>query len=281
MLNAKCLIPVFFCLSVCPLLAQDEASPLKPDLNKPDRLGAILGFSALRQQGSFTVDCNCDAFTGGGGWGLLLGAFYEGSTISSVTWGIQVGYNHREIDARYLLNEDTTLSSSDGKSVFKNIEIPFRHTSNVSLSALFTQPYVKWFPLGQKVFLRLGAAANIVISSNKNFHKILLTNSVILPNDDVVRIELDRAAIEARKMKMASENDVIIQDGPMTDINTFQLALQPALGLELRVGKRMLLVPVIEYSIPVNGLSNKDTDFRLQELHFIFELHVQLGSARP
>ncbi len=272
----KSLCAVFILICSACAFADDDASPLRPDDSNPQRLGAFIGYSALWQQGTFSVDCNCNTFQDGAGSGLLIGGLYEASTIGSLTYGAQLGFHHRSLDARYVLNEDTTMRSADGKSVFRNILIPYRHTATVSTDAIFIQPYLRWFPFGQRFFVRVGAAANIVVSSHKEFHKILLSNTVVLPNDDVVQISLDRAAIEASGKQMVNDNEVIVQNGPMSDISAFQLALQPAIGYELKVGKRSFLVPVLEFSLPLSAMSTVDKDFRVPGFHLSAELHFQL-----
>ncbi len=263
------------CLSTLAYADQEESPILALNL-RPAHVGGYLGLGGLWQKGAFSVDCNCNQFVKGAGSTISFGALYENSSEISLLWGAQLGYEHRSLESRYVLTEDTTLRSLDGKTKFSNVPISFRHTATVNLDAVVLKPYVKWFPIKTRIFLRFGVQAALFVASNKEFHKTLLTNVVALPNDDIVNVQLDRQAIEASGLKMTSDNEVVIQDGPMNDLESFQLSLHPAIGAELRMSKRMFLVPSLEYSIPLGAISTVDTGFATNALQFFMELHYEL-----
>ncbi|MFM7774466.1 MAG: hypothetical protein ACKO9V_06430 [Candidatus Kapaibacterium sp.] len=249
-----------------------DASPLGPG-QYFERFGGFLSAGGIRQSGSFTVDCPCQSFTGGGGSEFSVGAVYERVPASSYIWGVTAGYRYRTMDARYVLREDTTLRSLDGQSLFPNVQIPFRHSSTISVSSITVMPYVKRF-IAKSLFARVGLAAGVVVGSTKDFRKTLLTNTVTLPNDDVIRIEMDRAALEARGLRFSGDNEVVLEEGPMNDVSAFNLAVVPAVGFQWQVGKRMFLVPMFEYSLPVTGVSSTDTSLRMHALRAVVEVHV-------
>lgn len=249
-----------------------DASPLGPD-QFFERAGGYISFGGIRQTGSFSVDCPCQDFSGGGGAEFAIGGLYEYFPVDGLKWGINAGFQYRSMDARYVLREDTTLRSLDGMSSFSNIAIPFRHTSNISVQSFTIAPYLKHF-LARTLFVRLGASAQIIVGASKNFHKVLLTNTVTLPNDDVVSIGLDRAALEAAGKRLIGENEVVIQEGSMSDVSAFQLSLQPAVGFQWQVSKRIFLVPMFEYSLPLTSVSSVDTGLRMNAFRGVVEIHV-------
>lgn len=268
-LNALCTLLL---TPVCILAQKGDASPLGPD-QFFERAGGYVSAGGLRQYGSFSVDCPCQSFIGGGGSEFAIGALYERVPQNELIWGINAGYQYRSVDAMYVLREDTTLRSLNGQSVFPNVQIPFRHASTLSFSSFTVTPYLKYF-LTKTLFARLGASAGLVVSSSKDFRKILLTNSVTLPNDDVVRIQLDRAALEASGKRLANDNEVVLQEGAMSDGSAFQLAVQPAVGFQWQVSKRLFLVPMIEYSLPLTSVSTVDTSLRLNSFRGVVEIHL-------
>ncbi|MFN4769054.1 MAG: hypothetical protein ACK54V_10415 [Candidatus Kapaibacterium sp.] len=249
-----------------------DASPLGPD-QFFERAGGYISFGGIRQTGSFSVDCPCQDFSGGGGAEFAIGGLYEYFPVDGLKWGINAGFQYRSMDARYVLREDTTLRSLDGMSSFSNVAIPFRHTSNISVQSFTIAPYLKHF-LARTLFVRLGASAQIIVGASKNFHKVLLTNTVTLPNDDVVSIGLDRAALEAAGKRLIGENEVVIQEGSMSDVSAFQLSLQPAVGFQWQVSKRIFLVPMFEYSLPLTSVSSVDTGLRMNAFRGVVEIHV-------
>ncbi|MFN5867051.1 MAG: hypothetical protein ACK45R_08660 [Candidatus Kapaibacterium sp.] len=249
-----------------------DASPLGPD-QFFERAGGYISFGGIRQTGSFSVDCPCQDFSGGGGAEFAIGGLYEYFPVDGLKWGINAGFQYRSMDARYVLREDTTLRSLDGMSSFSNVAIPFRHTSNISVQSFTVAPYLKHF-LARTLFVRLGASAQIIVGASKNFHKVLLTNTVTLPNDDVVSIGLDRAALEAAGKRLIGENEVVIQEGSMSDVSAFQLSLQPAVGFQWQVSKRIFLVPMFEYSLPLTSVSSVDTGLRMNAFRGVVEIHV-------
>ena len=263
---------LFVCAGATAFAQKGDASPLGPD-QFFERAGGYISFGGIRQTGSFSVDCPCQDFSGGGGAEFAIGGLYEYFPVDGLKWGINAGFQYRSMDARYVLREDTTLRSLDGMSSFSNVAIPFRHTSNISVQSFTIAPYLKHF-LARTLFVRLGASAQIIVGASKNFHKVLLTNTVTLPNDDVVSIGLDRAALEAAGKRLIGENEVVIQEGSMSDVSVFQLSLQPAVGFQWQVSKRIFLVPMFEYSLPLTSVSSVDTGLRMNAFRGVVEIHV-------
>lgn len=263
---------LFVCAGATAFAQKGDASPLGPD-QFFERAGGYISFGGIRQTGSFSVDCPCQDFSGGGGAEFAIGGLYEYFPVDGLKWGINAGFQYRSMDARYVLREDTTLRSLDGMSSFSNVAIPFRHTSNISVQSFTIAPYLKHF-LARTFFVRLGASAQIIVGASKNFHKVLLTNTVTLPNDDVVSIGLDRAALEAAGKRLIGENEVVIQEGSMSDVSVFQLSLQPAVGFQWQVSKRIFLVPMFEYSLPLTSVSSVDTGLRMNAFRGVVEIHV-------
>ncbi len=255
---------------------EQEESPILALNTRPAHVGGFLGLGGLWQSGLFTVDCNCNSFKDGGGTQFSIGALYEAETNSSLLFGGQLGFERRSLEARYLLTEDTTLSSSNGSTKPSTVQLTFRHAATVSLSSLFLKPYVKWFPIKPKVFARLGLNASLVVKAEKEFHKTLLTNAVQLDNGDIVSISLDRSRLEASGFTMLNDNEVILQQGSMQGASSFLVSLCPAIGAELRVSKHMFLCPVVEYSLDLTALSSTDTSFKTNALQFFIELHYEL-----
>ena len=60
----------------------------------------------------------------------------------------------------------------------------------------------------------------------------------------------------------------------MSDVSAFQLSLQPAVGFQWQVSKRIFLVPMFEYSLPLTSVSSVDTGLRMNAFRGVVEIHV-------
>lgn len=270
------------CLVLCAtttVIAQNQSSPLSPEDVRPERVGVTIGVTGVQQSGEFNVNCDCPGFKSGGGSGIIIGGVYELESYSSIVAGVVGGYHFRSFDAINNLQNDTSLSTADLSTSFQNIPLTSKHKSEVSLAEIFAMPYIKFFPFKKTAFLRLGANIGYIVNSTFN-HTIQITQSTVqLQNGETVRLSFDAAKLQARGMKLLTENTALVEEGAIPKLNLLQFALNPAIGAEIRVNKQFWLVPVIQYSLPLTNISSFGKDYKVSSFQFLLELHYTLKAG--
>jgi hypothetical protein len=262
------------CLLPIGMMAQSKVSdPRTPyTWNKPLQVGGWIGFGPSIQTGLIVTDaCNCE-FDGGRGSSFSAGVSVEGQLAHQFVWGLGLEYTHNSFTAKYQETElvDIEKTASGTKA---EIAVPFRHTAQLSASTFSLLPYVKWFPIGSKVFLRLGLNAGVLLSPSLSHTKELLQRTTVLSSGEIVRISLD-PALDPR---VISEDKAIIQQGDLINPVAFQFGLQPGAGAEFRIGKKVFLGPTITYLLPFTQYSSySGSTFKVANLHVMGELRISL-----
>ena len=248
------------------------STPLGPD-EKPiyTWYGAYVGPSFNSQGGRFTTSCDCD-FTGGAGSGLAAGLMVEHQFRSGVTIGGLIGYEGRGISGRFREIEGVQQTSSSGRTY--NVPITFLNEATLSFDMLSINPYVKTHLAGG-LFGRAGVSVGYVLSSDLSHVKTLQTNTVTLPDGEVADVRFGEDG----------SGSVTLENGPYADLSAFQIGSVIAAGYEIPLARAIrpwgtavtaVLVPVVQYFLPVTQLSLNNGDLRVSTLQFMLEFRYNL-----
>lgn len=270
----------FSCITTEIVYAQnDAASPLNPEFVRPERFGVMVGIGGVQQSGEYNVNCDCPGFKNGAGSGYLLGGVYELESRSPYIFGINGGYHHKAFSAVNNISNDTTFTSLDNTSSFNNVQLLIKHKSEVALHELFVTPYVKVYPFTQTLFFKLGAYAGVVFSSSLNHTVSLNQSTVQLENGETVRVSFDKTKLQQNGYTLRDDGSVLLEDGAIPQLNTFQLALTPAIGAEFRLSKLVMLAPSIQYMFPLTTISNTGNSYKASSWLFLLEIHYLLRKS--
>lgn len=273
--KAALLIVLVTAVTVGDLAAQQKkkivgsSTPLAPD-EKPTStwFGAYVGPTFASQGGTFTTACDCD-FTGGAGTGFVGGLMFEDKTTSKIIIGGQLGYDARGLTGRFREIEGSQQTSPSGRTYLVPIE--FLNEASIDLDVISASVYAKYLFLGP-VYGRVGATAGYVVSSSLVHTKALQTQTVTFPNGELANVALPGAR----------DGVVTVQDGPVPDLNPFQMGLIGAIGVEIpvrRVERKFgppavttYLSPVIQYHFPITNITAQGNSFQLRQMQFFLEL---------
>jgi hypothetical protein len=223
-----------------------------------DMVGAYFGPSFNGQTGTIVTDCNCE-FTGGAQTGLTAGLMFERLTRSSLRWGVTLGYELRSVEGQFTEIEGVVQQSpSTGQQYV--VPIQFSNVATTSLGYLSAMPYLKYDIL-DIWFVRGGAVLSYVISSNLTHVKTLETDTVTFPNGETAAVSLPGA----------ESGSVELQNGPIPELNPFQLGLSLATGVEIRLSKTLYLSPVAQYIFPLTQVSSFGGGFSVQAFQIFLE----------
>lgn len=236
-----------------------ESDPLRArKLLIYDMIGAYAGFSNNMQGGSFVTACNCE-FTGGAKTGFAAGLVYERLTRSRIVFGAMLGFESRSIDARFLETEGVTQRSPATSQEFI-VPVTFRNIAEVSISMLSVSPFVK-MTFFDVAYIRAGPSFGYIFSSGMKHTKELIDDSVRFPNGEVASVALTGSDTKS----------VVLEDGPMAEVNALQISAHLGAGLEFKIGKKFFLGPVVQYLIPFTAVSKRGTDFTVRAFQVFVE----------
>ncbi|MFN6135460.1 MAG: hypothetical protein ACK475_04215 [Bacteroidota bacterium] len=249
-----------------------SSTPLGPD-EKPiyTWYGLYVGPSFNSQGGTFATSCDCD-FTGGAGTGLVAGLMVEHRFRSGLTIGTLVGYEGRGISGRFREVEGVVQTSPTGQSY--NVPITFLNEATLSFDMVSFNPYVKSSLVGN-LFGRAGLSLGYVVSSDLTHTKSLQTPRVTLPDGEVADVVFGENG----------SGSVTLENGPYADLSSFQIGGTISAGYEIPLARdrrpwgmdvTAVLVPVVQYFIPVTQLSLNNGDLRVSTLQFMLEFRYNL-----
>jgi hypothetical protein len=154
-------------------------------------------------------------------------------------------------------------SQQDGRK--ENVNVLFRHKSDVGVSYLTFMPFLKYIP-AKFMFLRLGFGASFVLNSSLYHTKELLDETAKLSTGEIVQIEF-----EGIDGKVAT-----IEDGDFPQVNSMQFSLEPAIGLTFPLGKKLNFSPIFQYSVPLTKFSENGTDVKLSSWRIMLEFRYDI-----
>ncbi len=222
------------------------------------QLGGYVGFGANSQGGTYTTACNCD-FTGGAGAGLVAGFMFERLTRSTFTWGVTLGYEGRSITGQFREVEGVPQTSPSGRTFV--VPVTFLNEADISLGVLTAMPYAKYH-LFERFYVRLGASVGYVVSSSLVQTKYLETATVTFPNGETASVSVPGS----------EDGGVVVEEGPVPDVQALQVGIVPAVGMEIRLSKKMFLSPVLQYQIPLTMISTQGVGFSVRSFQVSVEV---------
>jgi hypothetical protein len=253
---------VVYCLGSLGVLAQTNVLDSDPlvarELVVYDMLGVYIGPSFNQQGGTFTTNCDCN-FTGGAGAGISGGVMFERLTRSRLTWGVIASVTDRGMMARFLETEGVEQTSPTLGARYV-VPVQFRNEGTVGITSMDILPYAKYIVLSS-IFGRVGLQASYIFQSSMKHTKELLTETVQLPNGETARVALQEGGATM----------VTLQDGALPKLNTFQVAVAIAGGAELKVSKKVVLSPVVQYLYPLTSVSGAGSAFSSRSLQLLAE----------
>ena len=100
-----------------------------------------------------------------------------------------------------------------------------------------------------------------IFTNNLTHTKTLVSDSVIFPNGETASVSIPGAP----------SGSVVLQDGPVPDLNSLQLALNVGVGAEIRLGKKLFLSPVLQYVFPFTTISSTGQGVSVRAFQFLVE----------
>lgn len=221
-------------------------------------VGPYGGLSFNNQGGTFYTDCDC-AFTGGAGTSLIGGIVFERLTRSTITWGATLGYDSKGITAGFQEIEGVVQRSpATGREY--TVPITFKNTAETNIRLITLMPFVKYH-LFDWLFLRGGPSISYIFSSNITHTKELLTETVTFPTGEIATVSLPGT----------EGTSVVLQNGPIPQLNPLQVGLTVGAGFEFKAGKKFLLAPVAQYTFPFTTISDRGSSFTIRAFQVLIE----------
>jgi hypothetical protein len=249
-------ILIFSCVS---LIAQ-MASPLNP--KEPDtqrELGIVIGLGNNMQSGEFSSSSCVCKFDGGRKFGSTFGIVYEQDIKAPFKTGAYFLYDIKNITSSYKEIRNTRVTSSDLK-LEQDMILPFRHEADLELGYLTFMPYLKW-EWKSYFFARLGLSFSYNIRANIKHSEELLQKTGVMQTGDTTIIRL------------IGEDSYIrtIENGKFKNASSFQISIDPAIGLTLPLKERFLISPSVQYSLPLIATSS-DATLKIHTLRFLVDV---------
>jgi hypothetical protein len=110
--------------------------------------------------------------------------------------------------------------------------------------------------------VRAGASLGYVVSSTLVHRKTLTTSDVVFPNGEVATAEL--VGVDG--------TSVVLQDGPVSDLQPLQLGLFGGVGVDVSLSKKLTMTPLLQYFQPLTSISAQGTGFSARSFQFLLEL---------
>ena len=242
------------------LKAQTIASPLDPGKLATYRaIGFVIGLGNNMQSGKFETACPC-FFSDGTKFGYSLGIVFDQSLFADFYWGIEGLYDYKGIKSSYLEKESFPVTSTEtGKK--ENVNVLFRHIGEADFSAIIAMPFLKWYPVSW-FFFKFGVSGSFIVSSKVKHTKELQQTTALLSTGEIVKIEFENT----------KSKSIVVEEGDFPEVNSPVFSLDPMIGFDFKLDKRLTASPVFMYSLPLNNISEKGIDFKISTFRFYLEL---------
>jgi len=248
------------------LFAQRIADPLNPEKFQTQReFGFLAGIGANIQLGSFKANCDCPHFDTGSGFGYTLGALYEQDINPVFQWGFAGLYKSLYIRSSYQINKLRYFQSTKTND-YDSALIAFTQIGETNVSMLSVMPYLK-MDLSNWLFVRLGFEAGYLLNANIKHTEELLQNRVTLIGSGLpVTVEYNNGR----------GNSVVVQDSALTMVNSFQMYVTPQIGFNIPLAENVNLSPLVDFSFPLNKISENINGFKIWSWRVLCELRIAL-----
>ncbi|MEI6088849.1 MAG: hypothetical protein WCR42_00200 [bacterium] len=226
------------------LKAQDPNSPiaLYYNYNKKE-IGAFIGIGQGYTNGFIQVDCPECEFEKAVGANLRIGGLYEQSDSKFFGFGLFAALNTTQLKSSYIQLETVTLQNTKNEKV----DASFRNSVTVNLKHFAAGAYVVFKPT-KIFFLQAGASFMLPIGSSLIQEKELLTNTAKLSNGLIVKLAIDPTT--GNSLVGSDTKKAILQNSKYPNLGVPVYA-DFAAGLELAASKKVVICPMIEFSLPL------------------------------
>ncbi len=262
-------IAALMLLTASGLLAQKAATPLKPgERDRPTfkEIGVTAGLGVNFQTGMFSVPepCFCEYYDGSG-FGYSLGLVYEHDINAYFRFGALGLINGTGVISSYI-----EIESVDIIGTTERVDVDFRRSADAGFVNFSLIPYFVWNPT-QSLFFRLGFAGSFPLSASLYQTKELLTKTARLSDGSFVDV------------RILGENDeaAVLNDKQFDEVNSFQMAINPMIGVNISLSRKLILSPYFMYSIPMNEVSAAGDNFRIHTWRIMFDLRWSLVYYDP
>lgn len=228
-----------------------------------DQLGLYIGPSFNGQGGTIVTDCKCE-FTGGAKAGYNFGMMFERLTRSRLTWGVSLGYEDKSVEGRFTQIESVVQNSPTTGNQY-TIPITFKNSALASIGYVTGMPFLKYF-MFDLIYVRAGVPVSYIVSSNLKQTKTLESDSATFPNGETASISIPGS----------NNGSVVVQDKPLDGVQTFQVGMAFAAGMDFKVGRKLFLGPVMQYIHPLTNVNSSDVGFSVRSLQFLVECRLIL-----
>jgi hypothetical protein len=243
----------------------DRSTVLEPnrDLTIYQDLGIFAGVGANNQSGKFYGGCNCE-FDKGAAAGFTLGALYERVALAPwLRFGLGLGVDFLGLD-NTTQNQENIPVTSQATGLTEYVLADVEHTATTRLAFFNISPYVKytfkhWF------FVRMGLTYSLLVQNSFTHDKELKTTKARLSNNEMV----DLRFTENQDTKLT------LVDGDFPGAKSI-LYFEPAIGFNIRFSNKILMSPILQYGLPLGGVSDTYQDFKINKLRFMLELRYNL-----
>ncbi|MBI2794701.1 MAG: outer membrane beta-barrel protein [Ignavibacteria bacterium] len=239
-----------------------ESDPLRArKLLVYDQIGVYAGPSFNGQGGKIVTDCLCE-FTGGAQTGYAFGALFERLTRSRLIWGFALGFEDKGVEGRFTEIEGVVQQSPSTGARY-TVPITFNNSAVASIGYVTAMPYLK-YDFFKILFVRAGVPLSYIVSSNLKYTKSLVSDSVTFPNGEVATASIPGT----------TNGSIVLQDGPLKNIKSFQAGISLAAGLEVGLSRTLYLSPVIQYIQPLTNVNSTGGGFSVRSLQIFLECRL-------
>jgi hypothetical protein len=138
----------------------------------------------------------------------------------------------------------------------------------VKMTYLTVAPFVQYqfFRLGP--FIQAGLGVSFLLSNHFTHQRELITTSVKLPDGSTVpNVRFENGTM-----------DEILQDGPITNVNSLRLGALLGVGYDISLSDRAVIAPMFTYDLPLNVIrSTLATNWKISSLFGSIELKYKLN----
>jgi hypothetical protein len=249
-----------------PIYGQNLANPLIPQAPPlKSELGLFVGLGQNIELGTFyTTGCPCQ-FDGGTGLDFLIGALYEHELEPKIRYGIAVGYNLKTLNSSFQEREEIGFWNQTA-SDSEHVPIWFRYRTQSNFSYIPVIPFLKWQP-SKLFFLKLGLDVSFLASSHMTHTKEVLDQTATLSDGQTVSV----------MFKDSLNNGATVEtlyDKNFPSPNSIIWSLEPSLGFNIPLSKKIFLSPVLQFSIPLSTVATNGNGFKFSAWRIIFELRM-------
>lgn len=255
----------------------DLSDPLEPgNVKYPSYLGVELALGQSLQSGDLQAEfCDCLPFKDGTGLRFDIGMKWEDFLNRKFVYGFGIGYSATTFSSAY--QEVVDREIIDRGQVIAIVPVRTQQNMSASFSAISFQPFLKYYPI-KRIWVRLGLRSEYIIGSKQEQSLDLLQRKATNREGNEFEISFDGGVPLPSQSKVVTPTRAIIQESEFASLQALQLGIVPALGIDFRIGRRVLLGPNVQLNMPFTGYSSQSTSFRLMSFQAGLDISIRLGT---